>query len=482
MAIRGNAIYGNTKLGIDLAPTLPGGTVTPNDTLDDDGGPNRLQNFPVLNPITEPCGVITGTIPGESSSVNPFGFRPASPVTIDFYANATCDAAGNGEGEVHLGSVVVPLTSTTTTFSFSFTPVAGKPVITATATDANGNTSEFSSCQAAPVNQAPVVAPASVACAEGAPGANSLIANITDANQASNTLGITINGQPISPSPTVSVNGVTISNLAITPAGALTADVAAACGATSATFTLAATDNCGAATLPTALTVTVNPAPAAMANAGMDQVMCSTGATTTFTLAGSAANGAAAWSVVSGPVSITNPGALNSTAVFTGAGTATLRLTVTNERATLAIVVGDTVRLRANSQVYDVHFNEEFFGPDATILGNQVTPQSLPVFASLPALPAITPGATDIEVPANQTMSLAAGAYRKITVNHDASLILTGGVYHLEKLDIRQDAKLHFTAPVEVRVKNEMDTDANAFIGRRAQIGERVELTLKSAF
>jgi hypothetical protein len=58
---------------------------------------------------------------------------------------------------------------------------------------------------------------------------------------------------------------------------------------------------------------------------------------------------------------------------------------------------------------------------------------------------------------------LAPGAYRNI--NQDATPILTGGVYEMEKLDIRQDAKLHFTAAAEMRVKNEMDTDAEAFIG-----------------
>ena len=128
-------------------------------------------------------------------------------------------------------------------------------------------------------------------------------------------------------------------------------------------------------------------------------------------------------------------------------------------------VVGDTVRLRSDAEVHNVHFNEQFFSPDASILGAQVTPQSLPVLIILPPAPIVTPGAMDIAVPANQMMTLAAGSYRKITVNHDATLILTGGVYHVESLDIRQDAKLHFTAPAEVRVKNEMDTDAQAFIG-----------------
>lgn len=127
-------------------------------------------------------------------------------------------------------------------------------------------------------------------------------------------------------------------------------------------------------------------------------------------------------------------------------------------------VVGDTVRLRANSQVYNVRYNEQFFSPDATILGSQLTPLPLPVL-TLPALPAITPGTQDIVVLANQTMTLAAGSYRKITVNRDATLILTGGVYHVETLDIRQNAMPHFTAPAEMRVKIEMDTDAKTFIG-----------------
>ncbi len=127
-------------------------------------------------------------------------------------------------------------------------------------------------------------------------------------------------------------------------------------------------------------------------------------------------------------------------------------------------VIGDTVRLRSDSQVYDVNFNESFFSTNATILGNQISPRSLPVL-TMPALPAITPGANDVVVPANQSLMLAPGAYRNITVNHDATLILTGGIYQMEKLDIRQDAKLHFTGATEMRVKNEMDTDASAFIG-----------------
>src|SRR5206468_4050343 len=74
--------------------------------------------------------------------------------------------------------------------------------------------------------------------------------------------------------------------------------------------------------------LTVNALPTA--NAGADQAKCYASATTSFTLAGVATNGTAAWSIVSGPVSIAAPSALNTGVTFTGTGTATLRLTVTS--------------------------------------------------------------------------------------------------------------------------------------------------------
>jgi hypothetical protein len=131
-------------------------------------------------------------------------------------------------------------------------------------------------------------------------------------------------------------------------------------------------------------------------------------------------------------------------------------------------VVGDTVRLRANAQVYNVHFNESVFSNQANILGSQVTPQALPVLAALPPFPTITPGTTDIEVTTNQTMTLAPGSYRNVIVKTKGTLILTGGIYHMLTLDIRQEARILFQAPSEVRIKDEMDTDAKTVFGPSA--------------
>src|SRR5439155_18687722 len=54
------------------------------------------------------------------------------------------------------------------------------------------------------------------------------------------------------------------------------------------------------------------------------------GGTTPSTLAGSAGNGTAAWSVLNGPAALADPSNPSSGVTFTGTGTATLRLTVTS--------------------------------------------------------------------------------------------------------------------------------------------------------
>ena len=142
-AIRANSIHDNAGLGIDLA--LDGEGVTPNDAGDVDGGPNLLQNFPVLTSADAgPPALISGTL----ASVAGASF------TVDLYANVACDPSGNGEGETYLASVAVTTDAAGAgAFSTSVTP-AGGSFVTAPATDAAGNTSEFSACLALVSNPA----------------------------------------------------------------------------------------------------------------------------------------------------------------------------------------------------------------------------------------------------------------------------------------------------------------------------------------
>ncbi len=156
-SIRGNSIFNNGGLGIDLVvdgESFPG--ITTNDLGDADTGPNDLQNFPVIISAVAGGGTIV------QASLNSL---PDRDFFVDFYASPDADYGGYGEGKFYLGGVTVT-TDGSGNVEFAFTnlffDVAGQ-YITATATDAqSGDTSEFSqaflavSAPAAPFFAAPL--------------------------------------------------------------------------------------------------------------------------------------------------------------------------------------------------------------------------------------------------------------------------------------------------------------------------------------
>jgi parallel beta-helix repeat protein len=135
-----NSIYNNGQLGIELSNVYPYDGPTANDPGDADSGPNGLQNYPIITHATAGAGV---TITGSLSST------PNSTYTVEFFLNASCHGSGFGEGKTFVGSTSVTTDgSGTAPFNVNFSSAAASPgmVVTATATDALGNTSEFSRC------------------------------------------------------------------------------------------------------------------------------------------------------------------------------------------------------------------------------------------------------------------------------------------------------------------------------------------------
>jgi len=141
--VRGNSIHDNAGLGIELREVgQPDGTVTPNDPGDGDTGPNNLQNFPVINSATRTANGtdVTGTLATTPGTPN---YR------VDFYSSPSCDPSGNGEGQTYLGFTTLNIDDTgVAAFSTSLLTAANVgDFVTATATDGNGSTSEFSVCR-----------------------------------------------------------------------------------------------------------------------------------------------------------------------------------------------------------------------------------------------------------------------------------------------------------------------------------------------
>src|SRR6185369_14527909 len=133
-SMRGNSIFSNNGLGIDLGAD----GVTTNDTNDSDSGPNQRQNFPLITSVLSTSN--STTIQGSLKSI------PSTTFQIDFFSNLAVDPSGNGEGAqfFHTTSVNTDANGDATISVTVPVGLAAGRVITATATDPNGNTSEFS--------------------------------------------------------------------------------------------------------------------------------------------------------------------------------------------------------------------------------------------------------------------------------------------------------------------------------------------------
>ncbi len=145
--ITANYIYDNGGLAIDLGND----GLTFNDPGDADTGANQLQNYPVLLAAEANGGslLITGSLQSE----------PATTYRIEFFASWPWDPYWIPEGQVFLGSTIVTTdASGNCDFNFSCPDPAWlteDDVVTATATDPAGNTSEFSAAAAVSIQGRP---------------------------------------------------------------------------------------------------------------------------------------------------------------------------------------------------------------------------------------------------------------------------------------------------------------------------------------
>ncbi len=137
--ITANRIIANTGQAIDLGDDgVTGNSTSPRQ------GPNNLQNFPIF--VMTSDGQVEGWLGGST---------PDTTFRLDLFASAGYGPGGAGEAQDYLGSLEVTTDATgRASFIEPFTVPAGLPIITGTATDPQGNTSEFSALRPA-VLQAP---------------------------------------------------------------------------------------------------------------------------------------------------------------------------------------------------------------------------------------------------------------------------------------------------------------------------------------
>jgi CSLREA domain-containing protein len=153
-AIQVNSIHDNGMLGI----ALDGDAILTNDSQDADTGDNGRQNFPFL------ASALADTIAGTTTLIGHLVSKPNTTYSVELFANVSCDPSGYGEGQMMFdnkfittdaqGNATISQTYPTTTF------YPGN-FFTATATDPDGNTSEFSNCIPMTEAATPTAAPTS---------------------------------------------------------------------------------------------------------------------------------------------------------------------------------------------------------------------------------------------------------------------------------------------------------------------------------
>ncbi len=144
--LHANAMYSNGESAIDLG----GDGVSPNDAGDADGGANGLQNAPELTAVTLAASADGSTRNMEISGV--LDSAPNARYEIELYGCGAHDTARGLQGENYLGAFDVAtgpdgLGTFTATLQYGLPPGT---IVTATATDSSGSTSELGGGVASP--------------------------------------------------------------------------------------------------------------------------------------------------------------------------------------------------------------------------------------------------------------------------------------------------------------------------------------------
>lgn len=128
----------------------------------------------------------------------------------------------------------------------------------------------------------------------------------------------------------------------------------------------------------------------------------------------------------------------------------------------------DSIKVKTGAVVNgNVYHNQ--LENNGTINGTTLTPLAFPILDALPLFRSATLGTvSDINVTAGTVHVLAPGDYGIITVNDNATLQFTGGLYQIQKIDAKKTTSLLFDAPSEVRIKENLVTQRFSNLGPSA--------------
>jgi len=99
-------------------------------------------------------------------------------------------------------------------------------------------------------------------------------------------------------------------------------------------------------------------------------------------------------------------------------------------------------------------FNKLFIKKDSQILGEQTQEVSLPI-ANIPQIGTFNTGQDNLMFQGEEN-TLPPGDYKSITLNENSRLTLTGGIYNIEQLELKNNSTLIFPELARLNIKNKL--------------------------
>lgn len=126
-------------------------------------------------------------------------------------------------------------------------------------------------------------------------------------------------------------------------------------------------------------------------------------------------------------------------------------------------VMGDSLYLKDNSEVYDVYYNE--LDGLGTVLGQHHTPVQPPLVSAFPEVPAFTPGTQDFDVPQDGSLTLDPGSYGLLRARNGSTVTFCGGTYDFSEWDVGENVQLLFQGPGEIRISGKLAVEQGSYLG-----------------
>ena len=135
-----------------------------------------------------------------------------------------------------------------------------------------------------------------------------------------------------------------------------------------------------------------------------------------------------------------------------------------------SFVAADTLNLAAQASVENAYTNQITGNPTGMVRGlTQATsfplPLTLPTFPTAAVCDTCSLSAADVVVQPSQTMTLNPGCYGELFARQNATVFLAPGSYTFRELDLQKFSSLTATGPVQIYVRERIQTEENNFLG-----------------